>query len=96
MCCAPGALNDRGELTKLGRRMAEFPLDPTLSKTMIASEKYKVQAISSQKSQCHHSPQTSSCWVCNGIASKSLLRWWRDGKGRNSTSSHHVVCLWFA
>lgn len=38
---ALGALNDRGELTKLGRRMAEFPLDPMLSKTVIVSEKYK-------------------------------------------------------
>ncbi|CAD7699242.1 unnamed protein product [Ostreobium quekettii] len=35
---ALGALNDRGELTKLGRRMAELPLDPMLSKTLIASE----------------------------------------------------------
>ena len=37
---ALGALNDRGELTKLGRRMAEFPIDPVLSKTLIAGEKY--------------------------------------------------------
>ncbi|KAL7552513.1 hypothetical protein ACHAWF_015762 [Thalassiosira exigua] len=37
---ALGALNDRGELTKMGRRMAEFPLDPMLSKTVIVSEKY--------------------------------------------------------
>ncbi|KAN0123488.1 P-loop containing nucleoside triphosphate hydrolase protein [Russula decolorans] len=37
---ALGALNDRGELTKLGRRMAEFPVDPMLSKTIIASEDY--------------------------------------------------------
>lgn len=37
---ALGALNDRGELTKLGRRMAEFPLDPMLSKTLIHAEKY--------------------------------------------------------
>jgi pre-mRNA-splicing factor ATP-dependent RNA helicase DHX16 len=37
---ALGALNDRGELTKLGRRMAEFPVDPMMSKTIIASEKY--------------------------------------------------------
>ena len=35
---ALGALNDRGELTKLGRRMAEFPLDPMMSKAVIASE----------------------------------------------------------
>ena len=37
---ALGAINDKGELTKLGRRMAEFPLDPMMSKTIIASEKY--------------------------------------------------------
>jgi pre-mRNA-splicing factor ATP-dependent RNA helicase DHX16 len=37
---ALGALNDKGELTKLGRRMAEFPLDPMLSKAVIASEQY--------------------------------------------------------
>uniref|UniRef100_H2YMB0 RNA helicase n=1 Tax=Ciona savignyi TaxID=51511 RepID=H2YMB0_CIOSA len=38
---ALGALNHLGELTKLGRRMAEFPADPMLSKTILASEKYK-------------------------------------------------------
>jgi pre-mRNA-splicing factor ATP-dependent RNA helicase DHX16 len=38
---ALGALNHNGELTKLGRRMAEFPVDPMLSKMLIASEKYK-------------------------------------------------------
>ena len=37
---ALGALNDRGELTKMGRKMAEFPIDPMLSKTLIASEQY--------------------------------------------------------
>jgi pre-mRNA-splicing factor ATP-dependent RNA helicase DHX16 len=41
---ALGALNDRGELTKLGRKMAEFPLDPMLSKSVIVSEKYKCVA----------------------------------------------------
>uniref|UniRef100_A0A1B6F5K8 RNA helicase n=1 Tax=Cuerna arida TaxID=1464854 RepID=A0A1B6F5K8_9HEMI len=38
---ALGALNHHGELTKLGRRMAEFPLDPMMAKMLIASEKYK-------------------------------------------------------
>ncbi|KAH7280381.1 hypothetical protein KP509_37G064800 [Ceratopteris richardii] len=38
---ALGALNDHGELTKLGRRMAEFPLDPMLSKMIVASDKFK-------------------------------------------------------
>ena len=37
---ALGALNDRGELTKLGRKMAEFPLDPMMAKSICASEKY--------------------------------------------------------
>ncbi|KAK2636542.1 hypothetical protein Ddye_031334 [Dipteronia dyeriana] len=38
---ALGALNKFGELTKVGRRMAEFPLDPMLSKMIIASDKYR-------------------------------------------------------
>ncbi|XP_041368249.1 pre-mRNA-splicing factor ATP-dependent RNA helicase DHX16-like [Gigantopelta aegis] len=37
---ALGALNHMGELTKLGRKMAEFPVDPMMSKMIIASEKY--------------------------------------------------------
>ena len=39
---ALGALNDRGELTKLGRRMAEFPLDPQLAKALLAAERFGV------------------------------------------------------
>ncbi|XP_027767529.1 pre-mRNA-splicing factor ATP-dependent RNA helicase DEAH1-like [Solanum pennellii] len=38
---ALGALNKLGELTTIGRRMAEFPLDPMLSKTIVTSDKYK-------------------------------------------------------
>ncbi|KAJ3025529.1 UNVERIFIED_CONTAM: putative pre-mRNA-splicing factor ATP-dependent RNA helicase dhx16 [Siphonaria sp. JEL0065] len=38
---ALGALNAKGELTKLGRRMAEFPTDPMFSKTLIAAEQYQ-------------------------------------------------------
>ncbi len=38
---ALAALNDRGELTRLGRRMAEFPVDPMLAKIIIQSENYK-------------------------------------------------------
>ncbi|KAE9610513.1 hypothetical protein Lal_00029642 [Lupinus albus] len=37
---ALGALNKLGELTKVGRLMAEFPLDPMLSKMIVASENY--------------------------------------------------------
>lgn len=32
-----GALDDEGLLTKLGRKMAEFPMDPPLSKMLLAS-----------------------------------------------------------
>lgn len=38
---ALGALNHLGELTKLGRRMAEFPVDPMMAKMLLASEKYQ-------------------------------------------------------
>lgn len=34
-----GALNNEGQLTKMGRKMAEFPLDPSLSKVLLVSEK---------------------------------------------------------
>ncbi|KAL6319068.1 hypothetical protein AAG906_001541 [Vitis piasezkii] len=38
---ALSALNRLGELTKVGRRMAEFPLDPMLSKMIVAADNYK-------------------------------------------------------
>ncbi|XP_065220095.1 pre-mRNA-splicing factor ATP-dependent RNA helicase DHX16 [Planococcus citri] len=38
---ALGALNHKGALTKLGRRMAELPVDPMMSKMLLASEKFK-------------------------------------------------------
>lgn len=37
---ALGSLNDRGELTKIGRQMAEFPTDPMLAKSILAADKY--------------------------------------------------------
>ena len=38
---ALGAINQLGELTKLGRRMAEFPVDPMMSKSLLAAESFK-------------------------------------------------------
>ncbi|KAI1203370.1 P-loop containing nucleoside triphosphate hydrolase protein [Nemania serpens] len=35
------ALNHKGELTKVGRQMAEFPTDPMLAKAVLAADKYK-------------------------------------------------------
>ncbi|BFZ58398.1 hypothetical protein PYCC9005_005460 [Savitreella phatthalungensis] len=37
---ALGALNVRGELTKVGRQMAEFPMDPMLSRSVLAAQEY--------------------------------------------------------
>jgi len=36
-----GALDDDGNLTDLGSMMSEFPLDPQMAKTLVASHKYK-------------------------------------------------------
>lgn len=38
---ALGALNDAGDLTKMGRQMAEFPTDPMLARAILAADKYK-------------------------------------------------------
>ena len=35
-----GALDDEGELTELGNKMAELPLDPQLSKALLSSSEY--------------------------------------------------------
>ena len=35
-----GALDDEGELTKIGNEMAELPLDPQLSKALLSSSEY--------------------------------------------------------
>jgi HrpA-like RNA helicase len=69
---ALGALNDRGELTKLGRRMAEFPLDPMLAKMLIASEDYKVRQLlgrmmpahPSSFFPCQHAKAVPLFWCC--------------------------------
>ncbi|KAI9879752.1 MAG: hypothetical protein M1830_007377 [Pleopsidium flavum] len=37
---ALGALNNKGELTKIGRQMAEFPTDPMLAKAILAADKH--------------------------------------------------------
>ncbi|KIX01290.1 uncharacterized protein Z518_09015 [Rhinocladiella mackenziei CBS 650.93] len=37
---ALGAFNSEGELTKIGRQMAEFPTDPMLARSILAADKY--------------------------------------------------------
>ena len=39
---ALGALDTKGELTKTGRKMAEFPIDPMFAKCLISSSTYGV------------------------------------------------------
>lgn len=39
---ALGALNSKGELTKTGRTMAEFPINPMFAKCLISSSKYGI------------------------------------------------------
>ncbi|CEP01822.1 hypothetical protein PBRA_008764 [Plasmodiophora brassicae] len=39
-----GALDDRGRLTPIGRKMVEFPLDPTLAKMLIFAEEMQCTA----------------------------------------------------
>lgn len=41
---ALGALNAKGELTKTGRKMAEFPMDPMFSKCLLRSSDFSVTA----------------------------------------------------
>ena len=36
-----GAINDRGELTILGRKMSQLPMEPMMAKAIVAGEKYK-------------------------------------------------------
>lgn len=78
---AIGALNDRGELTKMGRRMAEFPIDPMMSKTLLASEKYScseeivsIMAMLSVQNSIFYRPREKQ--VLADQAHKSL---WRPG-----------------
>ncbi|MCJ1333883.1 hypothetical protein MMC10_010589 [Thelotrema lepadinum] len=37
---ALGALNDKGELTKIGRKLAEFPVDPMVARAILGADKY--------------------------------------------------------
>lgn len=71
---ALGALNDRGELTKLGRRMAEFPLDPMLSKTLIQSEKY----------QCSE----EICTICSMLTSGGAIFYRPKDKQVHADNAH--------
>eukprot|EP00210_Caulerpa_lentillifera_P006915 g6612.t1 len=73
---ALGALNDRGELTKLGRRMAEFPLDPMLSKTLIASERFGVAE--------------EIATICSMLSVSGAIFYRPKDKGVHADNAHHA------
>ena len=63
-----------GELTKLGRRMAELPLDPMLSKMLIQSEVYScseeilsICAMLSCSASIFYRPKGNLSWMMNGF-----------------------------
>ncbi|PRQ46765.1 putative RNA helicase [Rosa chinensis] len=69
---ALGALNSVGELTKIGRQMAEFPVDPMLSKAIVASDKYKcseevlsIAAMLSTGNSIFHRPKDKQVYADN-------------------------------
>ncbi|TQE11484.1 hypothetical protein C1H46_002859 [Malus baccata] len=63
-----GALDDDGNLTKLGEIMSEFPLDPQMSKMLVVSPEFscsnEILSISAMLSDfllCKHCP---NCYIC--------------------------------
>jgi len=66
---ALGALTHNGELTKLGRRMAEFPVDPMLSKAIIASEKYQCTDEVRFNAHCAKRELNSHFWLARSSQS---------------------------
>uniref|UniRef100_A0A3Q2CK27 RNA helicase n=1 Tax=Cyprinodon variegatus TaxID=28743 RepID=A0A3Q2CK27_CYPVA len=79
---ALGALNHLGELTKLGRRMAELPVDPMLSKMILASEQYKcseeVLTIAAMLRGPHHGTAAAvpDRHMLQGTGRQSALMFW--------------------
>ena len=73
---ALNALNDTGELTKLGRQMAELPLDPMLAKTLISSVKY----------QCTNSIIT----ICSMLSLSNTIFYTPKSKRLESDTAHQL------
>ncbi len=78
---ALGALNAEGNLTKIGRRMADLPLDPMLSKALLKSEDYAcvtemltVAAMLSAGSTMFYRPKNKSIHADN-----AHRHFWRPG-----------------
>ncbi|KAH6663452.1 pre-mRNA-splicing factor ATP-dependent RNA helicase prp16, partial [Verticillium dahliae] len=80
---ALGALNNLGELTKLGAKMSAFPMDPSLSKLLITAEEYgcseEMITIVSMLCTPAWSPTACGRWVHQALPAPQL----RCGAPRN-------------
>ncbi|XP_071276536.1 pre-mRNA-splicing factor ATP-dependent RNA helicase DHX16 isoform X4 [Agelaius tricolor] len=81
---ALGALNHLGELTTLGRRMAELPVEPMLAKMILASEQYgcteEVLTVAAMLSVNNAvSPVSPECPQCpqSGMAAQRRCSQWQ-------------------
>ena len=84
---ALGALNHLGELTKLGRRMAEFPADPMLSKAILASEQWDFEWCLAR--QLPWLRGTIGCRDCSRSSEESFLT--INGSGQWQSLPQHVL-----
>ena len=78
-----GALGNTGELTKLGRKMVEFPLDPPLAKMLLMGAE---MGCSNEASGCHSSVQQQSVAAVYSVSPKTRVTL--------STSYLHVLSSW--
>ena len=63
-----GALDDEGNLTQVGSVMSEFPLDPQLSKMLVASPEFNCSnEILSMARAFRQRPRGSSLPLCTDI-----------------------------
>lgn len=58
---ALGALNHRGELTKIGRQIAEFPTEPSIAKSVIYSD--KLGCSDEVITLCAMLPESGALWI---------------------------------
>ncbi|KAH8517198.1 hypothetical protein H0E87_005230 [Populus deltoides] len=67
-----GALDDEGNLTKLGEIMSEFPLDPQLSKMLVVSPEFncsnEILSISAMLSVCMYAVKEFMCPIRSSSA----------------------------
>lgn len=65
-----GALGNTGELTKLGRKMVEFPLDPPLAKMLLMGAE---MGCSNEASGCHSPMWLNSFAAVYSVSGKTRV-----------------------